>query len=433
MTLESLLSDVTVLCTFLLLGYVILHFVKQLQKFFLPAAVVGGTVALLCGPQVLNLVPIPSSFSKMSSVLINVIPCAAVFGSTINRSKLRTYGDFLCVYLVTYGVQMVVSAIVGVGCEQIWPNLPHGWGIMALYSFWGGHGTAAAAGGVFEQLDIQGNTQIGMIMSTIGLVTAMVGGMIIINLGVRKNYTQKINMSDTEKITGVIPSEERHPIGMERVSSISINNFMFQLSLIMFCILFGTKIMDIFKNIMPFVKSMPSMVDGILGALILWPLMQKVHLDDYVDKLTVNTIAGLCLEFVVLSAIATLNLKLLADYVIPIAIMSIIIIICCFIFSILYTKKISRQDWFEKGIGSFGQTTGSISTGLALVRCVDPNSETSAPDAMGIANSVTAPLYSTMAAIGPLILVSSLPAFIGIGSVIFLVPFIFSLMVLAKK
>lgn len=80
----------TVLATFLLIGFVILQFCKPLQKCFIPAVVIGGVVALICGPQVLSIVEIPESFSSMSTVLINVIPCAAVFGSTINRTKMRT-------------------------------------------------------------------------------------------------------------------------------------------------------------------------------------------------------------------------------------------------------------------------------------------------------------------------------------------------------
>ncbi|MCI9655907.1 MAG: sodium:glutamate symporter [Lawsonibacter sp.] len=433
MTLASLLSDMTVLATFLLIGFVILQFCKPLQKCFIPAAVIGGIVALICGPQVLNIVEIPESFSSMSTVLINVIPCAAVFGSTINRTKMRTYGDFLCVYIVTYGVQMVLSALVGTACESIWTDLPHGWGIMALFSFWGGHGTAAAAGAVFEQLGIEGNTQMGMIMSTIGLIVAMAGGMVVMNWGVRRGYAQKVSMEDAEHIKGAVPVEKRHPIGMERISSISMSNLMFQTALILFCIWGGKQIMGLITLMIPDAKSLPGMINGILGALILWPIMQKLGLGDYVDKPTVNAISGFCLEIVMISAIATLNLQMFATFIVPILLMSLVIITGCVVFSIFYTKRICKQDWFEKALGSFGQSTGSIPTGLALIRCVDPNAETSAADAIGIANSLTSPIYSTLSAVGPMILMGSLWTFVGVGAAIFAVPFIFSFVAFGRQ
>lgn len=433
MTLASLLSDISVLSIFLLVGFVILQFLKPLQKAFIPASVIGGVVALVCGPQVLNLVEIPSSFSGMSSVLINVIACSAVFGATINRSKLRSYGDFICIYIVTYGFQMLISPIIGAVCEKFWPSLPHGWGIMALYSFWGGHGTAAAAGAVFEQLGIEGNTQMGMILSTIGLISAIVVGMAIVNQGVRKGYTQKVSLDSADSIKGIVPEEKRNSIGMERVSSIAVNNLMFQTSLVMLCIWSGGKMMALLARVVPTVAAFPTMINGILGALILWPIMQKTGLGEYVDKHTINTISGFCLEFVIVSAVATIKLSMLADFIVPIIIMSAVIIAGSFGLSILYTKKISQQDWFEKGIGSFGQSNGSVPTGLALIRCVDPNTETSAAEAMGIANSVTSPMYSTMSAIGPMILINSFWVFTGAGLAIFMIPFIIGLIVFAKK
>lgn len=433
MTLASLLSDVTLLSVFLLLGFIVLQLVKPLQKAFIPASVIGGILALILGEQVLGFVTIPKSFAGMSSVLINVIACSAVFGSTINKTKLRSYGDFICIYVLSYGAQMVISPLVGALCEDIWPSLPHGWGIMALYSFWGGHGTAAAAGAVFEQMGIQGNTQMGMILSTIGLVSAIVGGMIIINWGVRKGYTQKVSVSSADTIKGVVPKDKQIPIGHECVSSIAVNNLMFQLALIMLCIWFGTKLWGLLAIMLPALAKFPAMVKGILGALIIWPIMQKLGIGGYVDKRTINTISGFCLEFVIISAVSTIKLNMLSTYIVPILIMSVAIIFGCFIFSILVTKKICKEDWFEKGIGSFGQSNGSVPTGLALIRCVDPNTETSAADAMGIANSVTSPMYSTLSAIGPMILVSSLWVFTGIGAVLFVVPLILGFIVFAKK
>lgn len=433
MTLASLLSDITVLSVFLLIGFVILQFAKPLQKAFIPASVIGGVLALICGPQLLNLVEIPGSFSGMSSVLINVIACSAVFGSSINKTKLRSYGDFICIYLVTYGFQMAVSPLIGAVCEKFWPSLPHGWGIMALYSFWGGHGTAAAAGAVFEQLGIEGNTQMGMILSTIGLISAIVIGMAIVNQGVRKGYTQKVSIDSADTIKGVVPEQDRISIGTERVSSIAVNNLMFQTALIMFCIWGGGRLIGLIAMAIPAVSTFPTMINGILGALILWPVMQKFGLGEYVDKQTINTISGFCLEFVIVSAVATIKIDMLATFIVPIIIMSAIIITGTYCLSILYTKKISQKDWFEKGIGSFGQSNGSVPTGLALIRCVDPNTETSAAEAMGIANSLTSPMYSTLSAIGPMILISSLWAFTGIGFMIFLVPFAIGLAVFARK
>lgn len=151
------------------------------------------------------------------------------------------------------------------------------------------------------------------------------------------------------------------------------------------------------------------------------------------DKKTINTICGFCLEFVIVSAVATIQLDLVAAYIIPILIMSVCIISMTVVFSILCSKLICKDDWFEKGIGSYGQSNGSASTGLALIRCVDPNGETSAADAVGIANSVTSPLYSSMAAFGPVLLLSSMWAFVGIGALLLTIPLGIGVFIFGKK
>ena len=59
---------------------------------------------------------------------------------------------------------------------------------MGVFSFHGGHGTAAAAAASFEKLGIEGNMAVGMVLSTVGLIVAMVVGMALVNFGVRKGW-----------------------------------------------------------------------------------------------------------------------------------------------------------------------------------------------------------------------------------------------------
>ncbi|MBP3836573.1 MAG: hypothetical protein J6E31_05720 [Pyramidobacter sp.] len=48
MTFASLFQDLILLFTFLLAGFVIREFVKPLQRFYIPASIVGGVLAPSC-------------------------------------------------------------------------------------------------------------------------------------------------------------------------------------------------------------------------------------------------------------------------------------------------------------------------------------------------------------------------------------------------
>ena len=422
MTVASLISDLTLLSVFLLVGFILRQLIKPLRTYFVPAAVIGGVVALILGPQVLGLVEIPASFSGMSSALILVITTAPILGAVIDRNKVRTYADYSLLAAATYGAQMAIGVAFGALLRKFWPGLPEGWGIMSVFSFWGGHGTASAAGAVFENAGVENNTAIGMILSTIGLVSAIIFGMIFVNWGIRKGYAEHVSASEgtQDNEGGVIPKGQRDIIGEERVSSSGVNSLAFQAGILMSCIFLGTLLMKNFVNVwFPFTTSFPAQINGIIGALIIWPLMKKTKTDEYLDRKTINNVAGLCLEIVIVSAIATLKLSLLGEFIVPIVLMSAVCLGMTMAICVWLPKKISRESWFEKAVTQFGQASGAIPTGLALLRCVDPHNETSVTDSVGVQNSLMSPVYTIMAAVGPMMLLVSMWNVIGLGAAIF--------------
>lgn len=435
MTVASLLSDLTLLSVFLMLGFILRQLIRPLRTYFIPAAVIGGVIALILGPQVLGWVAIPESFSSMSSVLINIITTAPILGAVIDRNKVRTYADYTVLAFTTYGAQLVVGVGLGAMLQKLWPTLPDGWGIMAVFSFWGGHGTASAAGTVFENAGVQNSTAIGMILSTIGLVSAIVVGMIVVNWGVRKGYAEHVSVQNvvSGEENGVIPREKRDVIGEERVSSSGINNLAFQAAILLCCIFIGTFIMKYVKLYIPFTKDFPSMINGIIGALIIWPLMKKTKTDEYLDRKTINNIAGLCLEIVIVSAIGTLKLSVLGSFIIPIIIMSVVCLGVTLMICLWLPKKISKESWFEKCVTQFGQASGAVPTGLALLRCVDPHNNTSVTDSVGVQNSLMSPFYTIMSAVGPMILMANLVSIIGLGAAIFVGALVIARIFLWKK
>ena len=135
--------------------------------------------------------------------------------------------------------------------------------------------------------------------------------------------------------------------------------------------------------------------------------MLRTHTDGYLDSKSISTISGLALEICVTSAVATLNIGLLASFIVPIIIMTVIMvsftIIACFYFG----KRWLKKDWFETMCCIFGQSLGSSTTAIALGRCVDPNGETSAYDSFGVAASIFGPLAAILVAIMPLLTLTS--------------------------
>lgn len=68
MTFNDFLNGMMILSIFVILGYILRELIPFLNKIFLPASVIGGVLALIAGPQVLNLVAIPDVFPRSAAI-----------------------------------------------------------------------------------------------------------------------------------------------------------------------------------------------------------------------------------------------------------------------------------------------------------------------------------------------------------------------------
>jgi len=391
MTVSSLFSDMIMIAVFMLAGFFVREVIKPIQKLFLPASLIGGVVALVLGQQVLGIVEVPASFSSFSSVLIAPIMAALLFGVTINKQKVAGYLDYICVEQGIYGMQMCVGAGLGALLAVIWPGLPTGWGSMGVFAFQGGHGNAGAAAETYAGLGVPENLSIGMVLATFGLIVAMMVGMVVVNIGVRKGWAKFVK--DPKKqpdwyYGGVLPEDKRTFIGKSVTSSISINHLALQGAWLLIAVFAGRKLMDFIGLFWAGVDVFPTVIQGILGGAIVWNVAKLVKLDRYIDVKMIHQISSFLLEVVVLTAMATLDIELVGTYIVPLVVYTAI---CCAItlaMSLGFCKLFCRDEWFEKALMAFGVGTGNTATGLALVRAVDPDSLSSAPDTHGVYSAV---------------------------------------------
>lgn len=433
-------NDLALLMGFMLIGVLLLQIIKPLQKLFLPAGLIGGAVALALGPQVLNLIQLPKTWNGIPTPMINIVLTCAIFGVTINKTKLKNYLGAINLIILTYFAQMFVGTIVGIGLGKIWKELPYSWGLMTVYTYWGGHGAATTAGTVFESLGVPDMVSLGIIMATFGLIIAMVAGIPLVNFGVHKGWAtnaSKIESTGTAP-TILVPETSRKPIGFASVTSESINGMALQLGFILLSMFVGGLLfkslakvpVPVFANVM---KMIPALLYGIVGAIIVWAFMRKTGTDKYADLASVNTISGVALDICVCSATATLNLKLFASFLAPLLIHMVCIIVLMLLICVVLLRRWMKHDWFELCLMAFGQGHGSTPSGLALARCVDADHKSVSWEGFGVALGVFTPITSTLAAIMPFVAMQSEWIPVGVGAVVTILCLLFGELVIKRQ
>lgn len=391
MTLAGVFDDLVIMGVFLMIGFVVREFVKPFQRWFLPTSVIGGVIALICGQQVLGIVTIPESFPSFNGVLMRIIMACVVLGVNANFVKMKNHLDYVFANTFLYGAQMLVGIAIMVLCAAIWPGMPEGWGILGTFAYFGSHGGVGSAGQVLEEMGSTGAVGLGMILATGGLIFSMVAGMAVVNYGVKKGWAAFVQHAQEQPeyfYHGIMPKEKRDSIGETTTTQVSINVIAFHFALICVSYALGRGIFQLLIMACPIFSKLNAMLYGLVGGLIVWQLIRAAKLDSFFDKRVFNQISGFCLEILILTSMASMNLNLLSQYLLPLLIHILVSCVLTAVFVIFWFKKIGNEQWFEKCVMVLGTCTGSSPNGLALVRAIDPDSQSCAPEAHGVYNAI---------------------------------------------
>ena len=399
-----MLNPLILLMVFLLAGFVLREIITPLKKLYIPASMLGGILALILGPQVLGLIEIPEAWGSLASPMVNIVITCMIFGITLKKGVFKGLGGSVVSTFFIYCAQVSVGALLGAAMSKLWVSLPEQWGLMTVFSFYGGHGGAVTAGDGFASVGIENMTDLGIVFSTVGLIVALTVGMFWVNYGIRKGYAQHVKDISHNKVgRGALPEEERSSNGKTTVSTSGVAAIALQLALILFSMWLGGKLIDLLTLAIPFLSKLPSLLDGVIGAFIVWNLMVATKTDRYADKATIQSISGLAVDICICSATGSLYLMFVGAIWLPILILSVVMTILVSVFAMVLCRRWVNRDWFEFAMNRFGSCTGVSATGWALYRCVDPDNKTSVAQQVGVASALDTPFSSTMIAVLPLI------------------------------
>ena len=258
---------------------------------------------------------------------------------------------------------------------------------------------------------------VGMVLSTLGLIVAMLVGMIMVNFGIRRGwgtYVKEPKKQPDYFYGGVLPEEKRVASGHTVTTGISINHLALQVAWLLTALFIGRKLFGFLGAYIPFFNELPSVLHGIFGGAILWQFLKVTKLERYVDLKTIKMASGFCLEITVFTAMATLDMEFVSTYIVPVLIYTVILAVLTVPIIFYLAYRFCREEWFEKACMAFGAATGNTSTGLALVRAVDPDSLSSAGDTHGVYSAIMS-WKDVFVGLAPMWLMSGIGLTFGVG------------------
>ncbi len=413
MTLWTVFTDVCLMGMVFLAGQILRAKVKFFQKFLIPPALIAGFLALIFGPNGFGIIPFSSSLGTYASVLIVVIFAAMAIGDKPAKGALSgpaiggMFFNITGIAVLQYAVGMFLTVYV----LNHFYSLNPGFGLMMATGYYGGHGTAAAVGQAYEALGWSEATDLAYTTATVGIVGGIILGIIIINWGARKNYTNYVRSPKALPVsmkTGLIPKAEQSTSTTGTISTICADPMAFHLALVLVPSILGYALS---KYLAPIIGvEIPAFCTALLFGFIMNFCLNKTGGDKYVDRASINRISGTSTDFLMISGIGALKTGVVIKYAVPLLVICAAGLITNWIWFLVIGKYSSVKDWFERNMMVWGHACGVAATGVMLQRIVDPELKSRGIEDSGISDLLNRPIIIGLQIIPPL-LMSAVPVF----------------------
>jgi ESS family glutamate:Na+ symporter len=411
--LRTVLFAFVLLALLLLLGRYFKQRIQWFQRLYLPASIVAGALALLLGPEVLGGIATAISgpdsllagglfaedirgvWSQAPGVFINIVFAALFLGETIPppREIWRTaapqvvfgqtlaWGQYVVGCLATlliliplFDVNPIAASLIEIGFE-------------------GGHGTAGGMADTFISLGYDDGADLAIGLATVGIVAGIICGTALCDWGRRKGHVETINRRaiEPEEIPDLNVVAETPELRQRRarlLRNLLVDPLSINFGIVGMAISIGWLILEAMKLIeaatwggeggFALFEFVPLFPLALIGGIITQSILNRLGLGALVIRSMVQNIAGVALDVVIISAIATISLSVIGGNLAVFLTLSIVGILWNVLIFLWWAPRIFPSYWFEKGIGDMGQSMGVAATGILLLRMIDPDNSTGA-------------------------------------------------------
>lgn len=406
-----------VIVYFLLLG--VLMFVAKvlktwlpgLNKVVIPSSLLGGLIGL-----VLSLILAPIIIGEETFIDVDVMGYIVYHALAIgfialalkrNPSKIKKkIWSTGMLITSTYALQATIGILLVL---VLFSDKFVGSGMLVALGFGQGPGLALSIGKMWNDMLSGNGATLGVSYAFLGFVFGGTIGVLIINVMSRKKGFAKPKDYKESSIGKEI-------VEIDTVKEISLLDGLTTQAIII-AIIYGlvyvtlllanmalSNIGSIGETIFGLLKGF-NFIIGIMYALIYKHLLKALekkgkNINFITNNYILSNIASIAFNVMIAGSVLTITLDFLSSYGVQLIITAILAGLATMVYLRYMTKRVYQNYQDEYFIGLFGMLTGVASTGLALLKGVDPNLETPVAEEMvlgtGTAITMALPLFAIL-------------------------------------
>ena len=374
--------------------------VKILRESLIPTSVLGGTILLLMSAiykLCTGLHMFESNFyGGNGSAILEIITYHALalgfIASTFTDSKnnlgkerqveifntgLTTVSSYMVQAIVGMGFTMLISKFI----KEIFPVS----GVLLCFGFGQGTGQALNYGNIYEtQYGFIGGKSFGLTIAAFGFLCASFGGVFYLNYLRRSGKVDAIIKRNATIRTEKNANDDTVPV-FESMDTLSV-----QLAFVMGAYLITYLVMFVLGNLLPGLKAVIygfNFLLGVLAATVTKTFVYKLYDKKVLKKKYMNTflmtrIRNFFFDLMVVAGIAAIQIDTLGNYLWILIVLGLLGLCGTYMYNHFVAKVLFKDYSQEQFLGMFGMLCGTASTGIILLREVDPDFNSPVADNM---------------------------------------------------
>ena len=372
---------------------------RFLQRLYLPSSVIGGLVGLAAVSLFREHIPPEwiAAAQKFPGFLINVIFATLFLGVATPRlgTVVRIAFPQLCFgQLLAWGQYVIGLGLAGFLLVPLF-GVPPAFGNLLEIGFQGGHGTVGGMSESFRSFGWEDGIDLGLTVATAGMIVGVVVGMALVNWAYKRGHVKEVRSFEERpeyERRGIHPPEARPAAGRQTVCSDSIDSLAWHVAIVGLAVGIGYLLLlalqhgevALFPNASRrLFKGFPLFPLCMIGGVLMQTAVTRCGGTLLVDHGQMQRLSGAALDFLVLSAVATIKISVVAANWAPLLAIVVSGTLLSLLLVVFLGPKLFKEAWFERSIAEFGQSTGVTATGLLLLRSVDPENRTIAAASFG--------------------------------------------------
>lgn len=307
---------------------------------------------------------------------------------------------------IVWSFLYALTPIIGAGVAALTGEMDAIYGMLIQFAFCQGPGQSASFGALFEQFGWENAAMVAIAFSAIGFVVAFLVGIPAAKLGVKKGIAKHCGKIDEAILKGYLKKDEQTAVMVKDTTCNSnIETLAFHFAVIGLCYVLAVGISRLF-SLLPgfFGTSMGGMMfmNGMYAAYIVRWVIKKLKIDFLLENTLQSKITGWTADYLVVCAFMAVSFHMIGRWIVPIVAVSLATTVVTFLACFYFGQRFGGSNDFERTLGLYGMCTGTVPSGIALVRIVDPNFRTSTCVELGACNLVmlaSTPVYMIILAL----------------------------------